>query len=96
MLAKNLNADLTNPNVYNPYEDPLKVEHVYDEIKQKEGYNNPGKYFVARFFITNILDCICNFINFNTQKRQFVAKHTYIYTICMCFHSQSLLQEPIS
>lgn len=44
MFTKNLTADLTNPNVYNSYEDPLKMEHVYDEIKQKEGYNNPGEY----------------------------------------------------
>lgn len=45
MLHKNLNADLTNPTVtvYNSIEDPLKEEHVYDEIKQKEGYKDPGK-----------------------------------------------------
>lgn len=42
MLAKNLNADATNPNVYNSLEG-LKEEHVYDEIKQKEGYKDPGK-----------------------------------------------------
>lgn len=51
-FVKNFNADLTNPNIDYAYEDPLKVEHVYDEIKQKEGYNNPGKYFSVRFFIT--------------------------------------------
>ncbi|XP_011182772.2 protein draper isoform X6 [Zeugodacus cucurbitae] len=50
MFTKNLNADLTNPNVYNPYEDPLKVEHVYDEIKQKEGYNNPVKVYCKQLF----------------------------------------------
>ncbi|XP_054734084.1 protein draper isoform X4 [Anastrepha obliqua] len=50
MLAKNLNADLTNPNVYNPYEDPLKEEHVYDEIKQKEGCNNPVKVYCKKLF----------------------------------------------
>lgn len=48
MLAKNLNADLTNPNVYNSIEG-LKEEHVYDEIKQKEGYSkDPGKYFLFK------------------------------------------------
>ncbi|XP_067642752.1 protein draper isoform X5 [Eurosta solidaginis] len=50
MLAKNLNADLTNPNVYNPYEDPLKEEHVYDEIKQKENYNNLAKVYCKKLF----------------------------------------------
>ncbi|XP_017486951.1 PREDICTED: multiple epidermal growth factor-like domains protein 11 isoform X6 [Rhagoletis zephyria] len=49
MFAKNLNADLTNPNVYDPYEDPLKEEHVYDEIKQKEGYN-PVKVYSKKLF----------------------------------------------
>lgn len=42
MLQKNLNADLTNPNVYYSI-DENNEEHVYDEIKQKEGYNDPGK-----------------------------------------------------
>ncbi|KRG07686.1 protein draper isoform X5 [Drosophila mojavensis] len=42
LLNKNLNADLTNPNVYN---DILKEEHVYDEIKQKEGYKDPVKIY---------------------------------------------------
>lgn len=42
-LTKNLNADLTNPNVYNSLEG-LKEEHVYDEIKHKEGYKDPGKF----------------------------------------------------
>lgn len=44
MLQKNLNADLTNPNVYNSIEDPLKEEHVYDEIKHKEGFKDPDEY----------------------------------------------------
>lgn len=42
MLHKNLTADLTNPNVYNSIEDALKEEHVYDEIKHKEGCKDPG------------------------------------------------------
>lgn len=42
LLNKNMNADLTNPNVYNGI-DSLKEEHVYDEIKHKEGYKDPGK-----------------------------------------------------
>lgn len=33
---------MTNPNVYNGT-DSLKEEHVYDEIKHKEGYKDPGK-----------------------------------------------------
>ncbi|XP_030380181.1 protein draper isoform X3 [Scaptodrosophila lebanonensis] len=44
LLKKNMTADLTNPNVYNSIEDPLKEEHVYDEIKQKEGYKDPDEY----------------------------------------------------
>ncbi|XP_023161071.2 protein draper isoform X4 [Drosophila hydei] len=39
LLNKNMNADLTNPNVYND-----KEEHVYDEIKHKEGYKDPDEY----------------------------------------------------
>lgn len=54
MLAKNLNADLTNPNVYNSIEG-LKEEHVYDEIKQKEGYSkDPGKFF----FVQNLVQIL--------------------------------------
>ncbi|XP_037810487.1 protein draper isoform X5 [Lucilia sericata] len=49
MLAKNLNADLTNPNVYNSIEG-LKEEHVYDEIKQKEGYKDPVKIYKKKLF----------------------------------------------
>jgi len=48
LLNKNLNADLTNPNVYNAIGETLKEEHVYDEIKQKEGYKDPGKCSVFR------------------------------------------------
>lgn len=33
LSMKNFNADLTNPNIYEAVKD-----HVYDEIKQKEGY----------------------------------------------------------
>lgn len=42
MLQKNMNADLTNPNVYHSI-DENNEEHVYDEIKQKEGYKDPGE-----------------------------------------------------
>lgn len=42
MTQKNLNADLTNPNLYHSIDDNSE-EHVYDEIKQKEGYKEPGK-----------------------------------------------------
>jgi len=34
IFAKNLDADGGNPNLYNSLED-LKIDHVYDEIKQK-------------------------------------------------------------
>ncbi|XP_017136793.1 protein draper isoform X6 [Drosophila miranda] len=47
LLNKNLNADLTNPNVYN---DSLKEEHVYDEIKHKEGYKDPVKIYSKILF----------------------------------------------
>lgn len=40
MLQKNLNADMTNPNVYNSIDDNFE-DHVYDEIKGKDGY--PGE-----------------------------------------------------
>lgn len=39
---KNMHADLTNPNVYHSI-DENSEEHVYDEIKQKEGYMDKGK-----------------------------------------------------
>lgn len=42
MTQKNMNADLTNPNLYHSIDDNSE-EHVYDEIKQKEGYKEPGK-----------------------------------------------------
>ena len=42
MFLKNLNADLTNPNIYDKIDEASKEEHVYDEIKQKEGYKDPG------------------------------------------------------
>lgn len=41
MLQKNLNADMTNPNVYHSIDENFE-DHVYDEIKQKDGYN-PGE-----------------------------------------------------
>lgn len=52
MLQKNLNADMTNPNVYHSI-DENNIEHVYDEIKHKEGYMDPGiiSYsFIILFF----------------------------------------------
>ncbi|XP_017843543.1 protein draper isoform X4 [Drosophila busckii] len=50
LLNKNMNADMTNPNVYNAIGDPLKEEHVYDEIKQKEGYKDPVKIYSKILF----------------------------------------------
>lgn len=42
MNQKNLNADLTNPNYYHTI-DASNNEHLYDEIKQKEGYKDLGR-----------------------------------------------------
>lgn len=42
MAQKNLKADLTNPNVYHSI-DENNEEHVYDEIKHKEGIKDPGE-----------------------------------------------------
>uniref|UniRef100_A0A336M5K8 CSON012428 protein n=1 Tax=Culicoides sonorensis TaxID=179676 RepID=A0A336M5K8_CULSO len=39
LSMKNFNADLTNPNIYEAVKD-----HVYDEIKQKEGYQADLEY----------------------------------------------------
>lgn len=33
-MAKNMDADGGNPNLYNSIED-LKIDHLYDEIKHK-------------------------------------------------------------
>lgn len=51
MSMKNRDADLTNPNVniYHSIDDDNKVDHVYDEIKLKEGYKDVGEYFVEKF-----------------------------------------------
>lgn len=38
MALKNRDADKTNPNVYHSIDDEKVVDHVYDEIKHKEGY----------------------------------------------------------
>lgn len=43
MLQKNLNADMTNPNVYNSIDDNFE-DHVYDEIKGKDYY--PGEIII--------------------------------------------------
>lgn len=48
---KNMNADLTNPGIYHSIDQPIS-EHVYDEIKHKEGYKETGK------FVLNILKLI--------------------------------------
>lgn len=38
MDMKNREADLTNPNFYSSIDD-----HVYDEIKNKDGYKDTGE-----------------------------------------------------
>lgn len=54
MSQKNLNADMTNPNFYQTI-DGAPNDHVYDEIKQKEGYKEPGKFFFfLLFFVEEI------------------------------------------
>lgn len=40
MLQKNINADMTNPNIYQSI-DENNLEHEYDEIKPKLG-KEPG------------------------------------------------------
>jgi len=62
-----LNADYTNPIVYN---DSLKEEHVYDEIKHKEGYKDPGKSLDSKIirlrnFATNYVLHICTHFGMN-------------------------------
>ena len=44
---KNREADMNNPNVYQSIDevDDKKIDHLYDEIKQKEGFN-PGKLII--------------------------------------------------
>lgn len=54
---KNKDADLTNPNLYHCIDDDNKLDHVYDEIKHKEGY---GKSFYIT--VGNIL------YNFRKEK----------------------------
>lgn len=54
---KNKDADANNPNLYQYVEDN-KLDHVYDEIKHKEGY---GEHFFeifnknTFFFFINVL-----------------------------------------
>lgn len=36
---------MTNPNLYHSIDEVTK-DHVYDEIKHKEGYNNLGEWLV--------------------------------------------------
>lgn len=54
MTQKNKDADLTNPNLYS-----IIDEHVYDEIKHKEGYRDPGKSFslsLNHCYMSSIID----------------------------------------
>lgn len=41
---KNREADMNNPNFYQSIDemDEKKIDHLYDEIKQKEGMNPGG------------------------------------------------------
>lgn len=43
---KNKDADATNPNLYHCIDDETKLDHVYDEIKHKEGYGNTYKNII--------------------------------------------------
>lgn len=47
---KNRDADLTNPNIYHSIDD--KVDHVYDEIKQKD-VKEPGKKIYLKYKTNN-------------------------------------------
>ena len=40
--SKNFQADMTNPNLYHSIEDVSKDYHLYDEIKNKDGYKDLG------------------------------------------------------
>lgn len=58
---KNKDADAHNPNLYQYEDDDNKLDHVYDEIKHKEGYGNYFKF--SRVF--------CNAVNYvNTRSRE--------------------------
>lgn len=78
MLAKNFDADLTNPRMYNTLEG-LKEEHVYDEIKHKDCAKDPGIFFIyidlnvistcfiTMTFFTNFISFAINF-NFKIKR----------------------------
>lgn len=65
MLQKNLNADMTNPNVYHSIDENFE-DHVYDEIKQKDGYN-PGNFFEYILLICNGNNTIFSLVFFFSQ-----------------------------
>ena len=54
MSHKNYQADMTNPNLYQSIDD-----HVYDEIKNKDGYKDIGKnnYLFNLFLIKIMFYC---------------------------------------
>lgn len=64
MLQKNLNADMTNPNVYHSIDDNFE-DHVYDEIKAKD---NPGKlkFSMGAVEIWRIIIYVCFALQMNT------------------------------
>lgn len=69
MTQKNKDADSTNPNFYSSIDD----EHVYDEIKQKEGYKDPGKSkllsaFSKKIKVKNLLFFVSTTLQLNDEK----------------------------
>lgn len=85
---KNFNADMTNPNIYEAVKD-----HVYDEIKHKEGYQ-PGELLLLKFFAKkNILQnlymkAIKQDIFFDViiciEQRKFTYFSIYLYLFINC------------
>lgn len=52
MSHKNFQADMTNPNLYHSIDD-----HVYDEIKNKDGYKDLGKLSKIMNFTNKYTNC---------------------------------------
>lgn len=60
---KNKDADSTNPNLYHCIDDD-KMDHVYDEIKHKEGF---GEYLFY-FFNSTYLKTEFSFVHLKFNK----------------------------
>lgn len=60
---------MTNPNVYQ-FIDENNGEHVYDEIKQMEGYKDPGEW-------QNLLMLI--YEKNLRKKTKLIAHHSFVF-----------------